>query len=114
MGIDIMIQIINENIAKDEEGRVVTRNANILCVLRILEKYTDADHPLTQEQIAEKIAKVFKQNHYLSCGKHYPGGGESRFDTHMTEGACDYTKEELIEKNLKPYKYLLEYFLRSK
>ena len=49
----------NENIAKDEEGRVVTRNANILCVLRILEKYTDADHPLTQEQIAEKIAKEF-------------------------------------------------------
>ena len=31
----------NENIAKDEEGRVVTRNANILCVLRILEKYAE-------------------------------------------------------------------------
>ena len=57
---------------------------------------------------AEVIAKIYKQNHYLSCGKHYPGGGETRFDTHMTEGGCDYTKEELIEKNLFPYKYLME------
>lgn len=69
---------------------------------------TFSNDPLKVGERAEKIAKVFKQNHYLSCGKHYPGGADGIFDTHMAEAACDYTKEELIEKNLKPYKYLLE------
>jgi plasmid maintenance system antidote protein VapI len=59
----------NENIAKDEEGRVVTRNANILCVLRILEKYTDADHPLTQEQIAQLLKITRPQYSLYETGK---------------------------------------------
>ena len=33
--------------------------ALILCVLKILEKYSDADHPLTREAIAVKVQKEF-------------------------------------------------------
>ena len=48
---------------------------------------------------AEYIAAIYKQNHYLSCGKHYPGGGEGLpIDTHMTEGYCYATKEDVINK----------------
>ena len=58
---------------------------------------------------AETIAKVFKDNGYLSCGKHYPGGSKALpLDTHMTEGICLDTKEDLLNCDLLPYKYLLE------
>lgn len=60
-------------------------------------------------ETAEIIAQVFKDNGYLSCGKHYPGGGKGLpLDTHMTEGICYDTKEDLLNRDLLPYKYLLE------
>jgi len=58
---------------------------------------------------AEYIASIYKKNHYLSCGKHYPGGGEGLpLDTHMTEGNCNATKEDVITKNFVPYKHLMD------
>ena len=60
-------------------------------------------------QSAEIIAKVFKDNGYLSCGKHYPGGRRPfPLDSHMTGAVCYSTKEELLNSDLLPYKYLLE------
>ena len=68
-----------------------------------------SDDPDTVMQSAEVIARVFKDNGYLSCGKHYPGGNEGLpFDTHMAEGICYDTKEDLLNNDLVPYKYLLE------
>ena len=45
-------EILNENMDTDKErenGRAI-----ILCVLKILEKYSDADHPLTRDAIDRK------------------------------------------------------------
>ncbi len=63
-------------------------------------------------EIAEEIARVYNQNHYFSCGKHYPGGaksptGEGR-DSHMTGSKIRITEEELVKNNFKPYIHLWE------
>lgn len=63
-------------------------------------------------EIAEEIARVYNENHYFSCGKHYPGGaksptGEGR-DSHMTGSKQRITEEELVKINFKPYLHLWE------
>lgn len=59
-------------------------------------------------RLAEEIATIFNQNHYFSCGKHYPGSAGISVDGHMSEVASEFTEEYIMEKNLAPYKYLLE------
>lgn len=59
-------------------------------------------------RLAEEIATVFNQNHYFSCGKHYPGSSGISVDGHMSEVASEFTEEYIIENNLAPYRYLLE------
>ena len=60
-------------------------------------------------ETAEIIAKIYKDNGYLSCGKHFPGGGKKLpLDGHMTDVPCLDTREELLNNDLLPYKYLLK------
>ena len=67
-----------------------------------------SDDPEIVGRFAEEIAKIYKQNHYLSCGKHYPGSTGLAVDTHMREGLSELSKEYIVEHNLAPYKYLME------
>lgn len=67
-----------------------------------------SDDPQKVAEVAEEIADVFKQNHYLSTGKHYPGGEDCPFDTHMTEGTCNLTEEEIVKFDLMPYLHLMK------
>lgn len=67
-----------------------------------------SDNPETVEKLAEEIARIYKQNHYLSCGKHYPGSSGLAIDTHMREGFSDLSREYVVEHNLAPYMYLME------
>ncbi|MBR3941756.1 MAG: hypothetical protein IKJ55_00230 [Clostridia bacterium] len=69
---------------------------------------TFSDNAETVAELAEEIAKVFIQNHYFSCGKHYPGLSGLPVDTHMREGYSEYTKEYIIKHNLVPYVHLLK------
>lgn len=69
---------------------------------------TFSDNPETVGKLAEEIAKIYKQNHYLSCGKHYPGSSGLAIDTHMREGFSELSREYIMEHNLAPYKYLME------
>ncbi|MDT8447944.1 MAG: glycoside hydrolase family 3 N-terminal domain-containing protein [bacterium] len=39
-----------------------------------------------------------------SCGKHFPGHGRVRTDTHNRAGVADFTAEELQAKDLLPYR----------
>ena len=67
-----------------------------------------SDDPRRVAEAAEEIARVYKQRRYLSTGKHYPGGHDFPFDTHMAEGLSSVSKEELIEFDLMPYMHLHE------
>lgn len=66
-----------------------------------------SNNPYKVAEAAAEIAKIYKDNHYLSTGKHYPGG-DCEVDTHMTEGWCDFTKEDLKNKTLIPYYKLMK------
>lgn len=57
---------------------------------------------------AEEICKVYKRNGYMSCGKHYPGGKDSPYDSHMAPVPSNYTEEQLHSCDLIPYKYLMD------
>jgi beta-N-acetylhexosaminidase len=70
-------------------------------VFRIL-----SDDPQKVAELSEEIARVFNENHYFSCGKHYPGDGIDGVDTHMMGEYNDFTEEEIIAKNLVPYIHL--------
>lgn len=59
-------------------------------------------------ELAAEIAKVYKDNHYLSCGKHYPGSSGMAIDTHMQEGISTLSEEYIEENNFYPYEYLLK------
>lgn len=65
-----------------------------------------SDKPDKVAELTEIIAEIYRQNRYLSTGKHYPGSIGCPFDTHMTEGKSYATKEELIAYSLKPYMHL--------
>lgn len=67
-----------------------------------------SDNAETVTKLAEEIAGIFKQNHFLSCGKHYPGCSGLAIDTHMREGFSELSREHIVEHNLAPYKYLME------
>ena len=67
-----------------------------------------SDNPEKVAECAAIIAQIYKDNGYLSTGKHYPGTSDFSFDSHMTEGKCTLSREEIIKENLYPYKELLK------
>jgi len=62
-----------------------------------------SDNPKVVAENAAIIAEVFRDNGFLSTGKHFPGGNDVTYDTHMTEGVSYLTEEELLEKDVYPY-----------
>ncbi len=71
-----------------------------------------SDDPKKIAEIAEEIARIYNQNHYFSCGKHYPGGAKNlakngkSVDTHMSACKTYISKEKLVEQNFYPYLHL--------
>jgi len=41
-----------------------------------------SDDPMVVGRAAEEISRVYANNNFLNCGKHYPGG-EHKHDSHM-------------------------------
>lgn len=67
-----------------------------------------SDDPLKVAQAAEIICKVYARNGYMSCGKHFPGGKDKPFDSHMAPLPSDFSREDLINQSMLPYRYLME------
>lgn len=58
---------------------------------------------------AEVMCKVYARNGYMSCGKHYPGNTHLfPYDSHMAPTHSETTEEQLREKSLIPYRYLMD------
>lgn len=67
-----------------------------------------SDDPDRVAEAAIEMSQVFANNHFMSCGKHYPGGDGSGMDSHMANSDCMNTKEELLGIKFVPYKRLME------
>ena len=62
------------------------------------------DSPDAVYDFAKDICEVFRSYNFSATGKHYPGGPYSPVvDTHMTEGMCYSSEEDLLECDLVPY-----------
>lgn len=66
-----------------------------------------SDDPDLICRAAEEINRVFANNSFLGCGKHY-GGDRGNVDTHMATIASETTKENLVNVRLAPYRHLNE------
>lgn len=67
-----------------------------------------SDDPEKISRTAEIMCRVFKRNGYMSCGKHYPGAKDKPYDSHMAPVPSDFTVEDIENKTLIPYRYLME------
>lgn len=66
-----------------------------------------SDDPMVVARGAEEISRVYANNSFMNCGKHYPGGSH-RFDSHMANTASYTTREELLNERMVPYFHLME------
>ncbi len=66
-----------------------------------------SDDPEAVAKGAAEISRVYSNNSFMNCAKHYPGGTH-RFDTHMANDGCHNTKEELLNVRMVPYFRLME------
>lgn len=65
----------------------------------------------TAEKVTEQarlILESFRENNFAGCGKHYPGGIEFPYDTHMAEGRSDTDEATLWARNMIPYLTLMK------
>ncbi len=59
-------------------------------------------------EAAEAMCKVYKRNGYMSCGKHYPSAKSSPYDSHMAPSETESDLDDIMNRGLVPYKYLME------
>ncbi len=69
---------------------------------------TFSDDPQKVANAAEEICRVFDNNNFLSCGKHYPGGDHGEVDSHMARCDSETSLEDLVNIKLLPYKHLMD------
>ncbi len=74
-----------------------------------------SDDPMLVAEAAEEIAKIYKQNHFFSTAKHFPGGkamkgseNQAPVDSHLMENSSMATIDDLLEHSIVPYKHLLK------
>lgn len=67
-----------------------------------------SDDPERVAYAAEQIAQVLANNHFMSCGKHFPGADGSGVDGHMAPSDSPSTKEDLVNTKMIPYRYLMK------
>ena len=59
-------------------------------------------------EYAEQTCLGFKKGGLIATGKHFPGRGESSVDPHYAELTIDIDRDTLFNRELMPYKYLIE------
>ncbi len=65
------------------------------------------DTPEGVLKLTRDIAEVFSSYNFQATAKHYPGGFYD-IDTHMAEGTCSATEEDLLKFDLVPYLELIK------
>ncbi|MBI4052161.1 MAG: hypothetical protein HY400_06620 [Elusimicrobia bacterium] len=64
--------------------------------------------PENVERLAGAYLKGLRSEGVVGCLKHFPGHGESRQDSHLELPTLDLTREEVEEREARPYKILRE------
>lgn len=70
----------------------------------------------TSERVSEVAGVILKQylkDNFLCCGKHFPGDGEATKDTHLDQSVMAVDMDTLWERELVPFKNMIEQGLPS-
>lgn len=58
--------------------------------------------------LGRSLIQGLHDNSVVACGKHFPGHGDTREDSHVTLPVCDRTEEQLLSVEMLPYRRLLD------
>ncbi len=100
-------------------GRELTATGFNVNFAPVLDLNTNTDNPIIgQRSISNdpvRVAVLTKamvqgthDNSVIACGKHFPGHGDTREDSHETLPVCDLDLDRLREKELYPYRELIQ------
>ena len=85
----------------------------------VLDLNLHSDNPVTARRaispdpdrictLARAIIRGLHDNSIAACGKHFPGHGETPEDSHATIPVCNISPDTLFERELKPYRNLIQ------
>lgn len=64
--------------------------------------------PETVIKYATEVIKIHKQKGIIPVGKHFPGHGDTKVDSHIEMPIVDLPIEEMEQKHLKPFKEAID------
>ncbi|MCB9524692.1 MAG: beta-N-acetylhexosaminidase [Myxococcales bacterium] len=67
-----------------------------------------SDDPETVVNLARAVVRGLHDNSLIACGKHFPGHGDTREDSHLTLPVCDLDAETLRNREWRPYQKLAQ------
>lgn len=67
-----------------------------------------SDDPKEVARIAVEFADEMQKNGIITCGKHFPGHGATRADSHLELPVVDVDEKTLRERELVPFKALID------
>ncbi|MBI4056911.1 MAG: hypothetical protein HY399_05110 [Elusimicrobia bacterium] len=65
-----------------------------------------SDSPLLVSRFATSYLQGLKKEGVINCLKHFPGHGESRFDSHLELPLLNLSRAQLLQREVKPYQNL--------
>jgi beta-glucosidase-like glycosyl hydrolase len=63
-----------------------------------------SDNPEEVSALGESMIRVFSKNGIVSCGKHFPGHGDTSVDSHLALPRVEKSLEELEACELRPFR----------
>jgi beta-N-acetylhexosaminidase len=73
---------------------------------RVLESRTASANPQQTATYARGFLRGLRDRYVLGCGKHFPGLGEAKLDTHLELPLIDKSIKQLWQQDLLPYRKL--------
>ena len=64
--------------------------------------------PLVVEEHGLAMMSGLQDNRVISCGKHFPGHGDTAHDSHTTLPVVDLSLSQLMNRELKPFIHLVQ------
>ncbi|MCA9537746.1 MAG: beta-N-acetylhexosaminidase [Myxococcales bacterium] len=100
-------------------GRELTAAGFNLNFAPVLDLNTNPDNPIIGRRaisddpdrvasLARAVVRGLHDNAIIACGKHFPGHGDTHEDSHLTLPVCDLDLERLRERELLPYRELIQ------
>ncbi len=66
------------------------------------------DNPDDVIKFTDKVCDIHKKYNLIAVGKHFPGHGDTKTDSHIEMPVVELSKSEMEQTHLKPFKHAVE------